>query len=85
MRNSRSAQALFVLVRRAPGGEGDVLCVHNVTSNRQTFQATPKDLEIAHTEAWNDLISGAIYQAEHGSLTLALEPYQVLWLEPAGG
>ncbi len=79
--NGRDAQALFALVRTDPAGGGGVLCIHNVSSSEQPFRAALEDLETAHEEVWEDLISGTIYRAGDEVLTLVVRPYQVLWLK----
>jgi sucrose phosphorylase len=77
----RSGRALFALVRTAPDGGGDVLCIHNVSSSEQQFRAALSALQSACRSEWEDLISGATHRAEEGRLRLALKPYQVLWLK----
>jgi sucrose phosphorylase len=81
MGNGRDAQALFALVRTDPAGDGEVLCIHNVSFSEQLFRAALRDLGAAREEVWGDLTSGTIYRAEDGVLTLVVKPYQVLWLK----
>ncbi len=81
--DGRSARALFALVRTAPGGDGRVLCIHNVSSEEQAFRVTLSDLKMVYGGLWKDLISGEIYRMKNETFELVLKPYQVLWLEDA--
>jgi len=81
MSNGRSARALFALVRTAPDGREDILCIHNVSASEQSCRLELEGLDVAQGDGrclWEELISGTIYRTEDERLTLELEPYQVL-------
>ena len=73
---------LFTVLRTSPEKDRYVLTITNVT-------AGPCDIEIPLSELgvdavrWHDLLSEKEWTAEEGGLSLSLEPYDVIWLEPA--
>ncbi|MFO8080993.1 MAG: alpha-glucosidase C-terminal domain-containing protein [Armatimonadota bacterium] len=71
--------ALFAVVRTAPEGGVPVVCVHNVTDAPQETAVDLAALELP-TGAWEDLVGGERLEAVGGLLSLALEPYQIVWL-----
>lgn len=72
--------ALFTLLRTSPDGGGHMLCIHNVSEAKQSFQASLKELQGRHM--LKDVISGALHPiGANGELKLSLEPYQVVWLK----
>ncbi|MGC9523391.1 MAG: sugar phosphorylase, partial [Anaerolineae bacterium] len=73
--------ALFAVVRTAPEGGAPVICVHNVTDETQETALDLAALELP-TAAWEDLVGGERLEAVGGLLSLALEPYQIVWLAP---
>jgi glucosylglycerate phosphorylase len=74
--------ALFCLLRRAENGRSPLLCLHNVTNQTQTVSLDLRPLELAVTNQWVDLVAGGRYGVKNGrELPLALQPYQVLWLQ----
>ncbi len=44
--DGRGPQVLFALVRTAPDGSEDILCIHNVSCSEQSFRATLGDLDM---------------------------------------
>ncbi len=69
--------AIFALERRPPRGDGAVICLHNVSGQRQTVR-----LRLPMGGPAVDLIGGGAHQpAADGLLTLELRPYQVAWLK----
>lgn len=73
--------ALFVLQRTAPEGDQPLLCIHNVSSAEQSFQANLDLLALPRGGSVRDLITGARLPADrNGVLSLTVAPYQVLWL-----
>ena len=73
--------AVFALLRRPRQPGPLVLALHNV-SPRPVALAI--HLEEAGTGPARDLLSGSTFTAANNSLSLALAPYGVLWLELAG-
>lgn len=72
--------ALFALERRSPDGGSRVLCLHNVSA--RPVNASP----VAPAgPVVRDLLTGERYRARRDTLTLALAPYQTLWLKAGEG
>jgi sucrose phosphorylase len=74
--------SLFALVRTSPADDRSVLCIHNTSSERQPAHLDRRVLDKAGGNAFQNLITGAIYPTTDDALVLPLKPYQVLWLEP---
>jgi glucosylglycerate phosphorylase len=72
-----SPSTVFALERIHPDTQTPVWCFTNVTAVALCFT-----LETRHT-LWRDLLSARFFRAQNGVLRLSLEPYEVLWLEPA--
>jgi sucrose phosphorylase len=73
--------ALFVVLRKAPFEDETVLCVHNVSSSKQRFEADLKRLSFPHTGQLRDLITNTPFPLDTPEpVSLELSPYQVLWL-----
>jgi hypothetical protein len=87
-------EALFALVRTAPdtlvgtgtpvgtGEDETVLCVVNVSPDMQSINVNLAAYSLPLVTAWEDLIGGGVYPVQGGHLSLALEGYQALWLQP---
>lgn len=73
--------ALFCVYRVAETGRKSALCLHNVTAQRQSVTVDLRPLHMAGP-LW-DMVGGREVGGENGrSLSLTLDPYQVLWLRP---
>ena len=72
---------LFAVLRRCREGDGGLLAVTNITPElvSATIDLAPHGTGTDGT--LTDLISGDPFPIREGQLTLALEPYRVLWLE----
>lgn len=71
------SRALFTLLRTAPDGQEQALCIHNVSGQEQNgrFQVATLTGPLA------DLISGQRYSVgAGGKVSVTLRPYQILWL-----
>ncbi|MBN1317217.1 MAG: sugar phosphorylase [Anaerolineales bacterium] len=66
--------ALFVLVRHSPDGREIVLCIHNVSGDRQLFRV--ENLDFAGPMV--DLLTGQVFN--QGIDSIPVKPYQSLWL-----
>ncbi|MBN1312928.1 MAG: DUF3459 domain-containing protein [Anaerolineae bacterium] len=64
-------EAIFALMRHAPGGNEQVLCLHNV-SDRPQDVSLPKP-----EERLTDMLAGQTWEGEQ---SIELGPYQVCWL-----
>jgi glucosylglycerate phosphorylase len=73
--------AVFALLRTSPGGDDHVLCLHNVSAQRQQVIVDRGKLPLPPDGPLLDLVSGHVYPAPPaGEWTLTLGPYQVIWL-----
>jgi glycosidase len=70
--------ALFCLRRISPDGQSQVLCLHNISAQPQSFAA--KTAKLAMEGDLHDLISGEIVATEGQTLRVSLAPYEVKWL-----
>ena len=75
---------VFTLVRRSPDGSRTVLALTNVSAHEQRAQFTSKQLGVT-TPVWKDMLGDRTIPSVDGGLELALESYEVLWLEPGSG
>ncbi|MBE9478549.1 MAG: sugar phosphorylase [Chloroflexi bacterium] len=76
--------AIFGLVRISPDGQNRALCLHNVSNQTQTIRIDLHPLPLDGIDAFKDLLSGDTYPLEERSLSLTMEPFQVLWLQSGG-
>lgn len=68
---------VVALWRTAPDGGARVLALHNISG-----EAVPVAVKADGAAKWRDLLSDQVYQADgDGTLSVALEPYQVAWLK----
>ncbi|GIK39496.1 MAG: sucrose phosphorylase [Chloroflexota bacterium] len=70
--------ALFCLRRTAPDGQSQVLCLHNISAQPQSFAA--KTAELSSEGDLRDLLSGEVVATEGQTLRVSLGPYEVKWL-----
>ena len=77
------APQVFSLLRTSPGGDEHILAVTNVSSQPCTVDIPCDDLGVEERQ-WYDLVAGRGWIADNGSITINLEPYDVLWLAPFG-
>ncbi len=68
---------VFAMERTHPDTDVPVWCLTNVTAAPQQLALDTKN------PLWRDLLSARFFRTAEGSLRLQLDPYQVLWLEPA--
>ncbi len=74
-----SGKTVFSLVREDADAKESVLCVHNVSAEPQQVNLNISDTSLAPSSLLRDLIDGGRFEAGE-SLSLALAPYQTLWL-----
>jgi sucrose phosphorylase len=72
---------VFALLRISPQGRQRILCLINVAGRVSRVEVTLEDIRSGE-DLWMDLVTGNEYMAEDGKLSLALNPYDVLWLTP---
>jgi glycosidase len=72
-------EAVFALVRSAPGSDEEVLCLHNVSDQVQDISLASINAAVS-SGPWRDLIGGEIL--DDGASVVSLPPYAVYWLKP---
>jgi glycosidase len=76
-------EAVFALLRTALDGNGQVLCLHNVSDRVQSVHLLPTELGLAAGN-WQDLLTGEVHAVGHNGgqngWTLSLPPYAVRWI-----
>jgi sucrose phosphorylase len=77
----RLRDAVFSLARTAPDGRETVLCLVNVSPDRQVVHVDLATLGLP-LAAWRDIISGETYGVTGGRLSIPVAGYQALWLTP---
>lgn len=70
-------------VFRRDSGSEKILIVLNNSSLNQPLRLNSSELNLSYGQAVRDLISGAIFPIDDGSLTLELPPFAGFWLIPA--
>ena len=74
-------KAVFALIRSAPSGKEKILCLHNISRQKQKITLNLNEFSLGKNVLL-DIISNNIYEATaNGELKLNLEPYKVLWLK----
>jgi glycosidase len=68
--------ALFTLLRTSPDGREHVAAIHNVSNQNVTIDLEP--IPVSGVRQYRDLVSGIEFST---SGSLAIAPYQVLWLK----
>jgi len=76
--------SIFAVVRIAPDGTDRVLCLHNVSSGRQAVTLSVGKAGFSEHGVLNDLLGQSRIKVEGESLTLTMEPFQVMWLKETG-
>jgi Glycosidases len=73
-------KGIFALLRLSPDGNQRVLCLHNVSDQTQGVTIRFNDISGLPSQQFTDLITNELISDPlHG--TLALKPYQTLWLQ----
>jgi sucrose phosphorylase len=74
--------AIFAVLRSAVDGRSHILCLHNVSNNLIDLQLNLSKLPFTPAASLTDLIDEQEYTInEEQSLSLTLQPYQVIWLK----
>lgn len=75
------SEKLFSVLRSSPDGGQHILCLINITPD--TCHVAISLSQLNRTESqWYDLVSDMEWMAEGGKLSLTLQPYDIMWLEP---
>lgn len=74
-------KSVFAVLRRAPDGTEQALCLHNVSGEVRTAEINLDTIFDFTPNLLTDIITGDTQNAKLKQV-LRLEPYQVLWLKP---
>jgi hypothetical protein len=74
---------VFTVLRTAPEGNQHILTMTNITDRATSIEVSVSDLGVEETR-WCDVLSQKEWIAEEGTLCMTFEPYDVIWLMPAG-
>jgi sucrose phosphorylase len=72
-------EAVFALLRTSPDGPDKVVCLHNVSNSTQPVTLPLRELDLRRG-TWHDLLTGRAFAPDQDTLSLSLDPYQILWL-----
>ena len=75
------SESAFALLRTSPDKQEKILCLVNVTPNRQEVLFEPGAWGLPKARSFHDLIGREVYPLRESRLTLVLKSYQTLWLK----
>jgi len=75
-------ERVFGLLRSAPDESEQIVCLVNVSSERQEVRLDPNAWESLEAGAWRDLISGKTYSSPPSGVSIPLKAYDYVWLCP---
>jgi len=70
----------FAVLRTPLDGDGEILCLVNVTPNPVTTDITQITPVLGHQQRWIDLITGKVFETPGEQSQISMEGYQYLWL-----
>lgn len=73
--------SVFTVLRVSPDGSEQILTLVNVTRKNCDLRISLSEHGLKEKK-WADLISEKEYKTEEGSLSIFLQPYDVVWLKP---
>ncbi len=78
-----SNNAVFTLLRSAPDNEDHIFCIHNISAQNQVVSIHHELFTHLAETPLTDGFTCQGYHLKNGTLTLTLDPYQVIWLYSA--
>jgi len=75
------SRSLFSVLRTSPERDQHILALINVTGRVCKLEVSLAELGIGETH-WYDLVSEVEWMAEGKYLSITLNPYDIIWLEP---
>jgi len=75
--------AVFAVLRSSPRGDEHILALTNVTSRPCRLDIPLEKVGITESN-WYDLVAGRGWMASNHTLTVQMQPYDVMWLTPFG-
>ncbi len=76
------ASEIFAILRTSPDGNEKVLALTNVSTRVCHLEIPLADIE-ADDSHWYDIVSGVEWMSDSGVLYINMNPYDIIWLEPA--
>jgi sucrose phosphorylase len=76
-----TSPSVFTVLRTSPEGDQHVLTMTNVTNNECTIEILLSELSLEENR-WYDLVNEKEWNAEKSTLSITLQPYDVMWLKP---
>lgn len=73
---------VFALLRNCHRGEQRILAIHNIANDTVKLEIGMEEKLGFTAERWYDLISKGKIETDNGTLSIEMEPYDILWLEP---
>jgi glycosidase len=77
------APGVFAVLRLSPAGDERIVALTNVTARSCRLPIPLAEIGPEET-TWYDLVAGRGWVAAGGTLTVEMQPYDVLWLTPFG-
>ncbi|NIM91704.1 MAG: sugar phosphorylase [Candidatus Aminicenantes bacterium] len=74
--------SVFTVFRTSPELNQHILTITNVTSKECQLEISLPEIDSFESQ-WYDLISGKDWMAENQKLSITLQPYDVIWLQPS--
>jgi glycosidase len=78
----RINRRIFSLLRTSQDGSATVLCLINVSIEAVSINLQVAEISLPRCNEWADLIANQVYKTTNGDISLNLEPYQSMWLQP---
>lgn len=78
----RIDRRIFSLLRASQDGSATVLCLINVSDQVVSIKIQAAEMPLPRCNEWADLIANQAYKTTNGDISLKLEPYQSMWLQP---
>jgi sucrose phosphorylase len=74
---------VFAVARTAPDSSQQLLCLISVSDETERITVPLDDAGFAPGGTLTDLVGGGAARVESGSVSVTLDPWQVLWLSDA--
>jgi glycosidase len=79
----RIDRRVFSVIRTSKDGKERILCLVNVSMEAVKVDIHPQEKVLPQRKKWLDLIGNQVYSFPNSDISLKLEPYQSMWLQPS--
>ena len=76
-----TSPAVFTVLRTSPEEDQHLLTMTNVTNRECTIEIPLSELSLEEAR-WYDLVNEKEWRAGNSTLSITLQPYDVMWLTP---